>query len=448
MVEKPSKERYDFAVIGSGPAGVSLALDLAERLPSARIALVESGGAEPASGSIDLSTLVATGDLAAAYYPTHAIRGFGGTTAVWEGYCTTLERRAFIAGEWPISFEELARHYPAALRFLDLPESLLASPVAINESFQYRPYHLSKVRVAETYLDAVKQAPSIELLTNWTCRELASGDHQVTHAELVHSLDPSQTSTLSAQHFVLACGGLGNSRLLLLSGLKPTLPALGEGFMEHPHVYGAGVIDLTQSVIDEVIANFPQTPDNKVVHAIQTTDQYALEHDLLSFAISFDTNNLVELSLLGERQRCYRSHAIFRAEMPSVASNQLSLSDKRDSLGQQRGAIHFEFPKAEELSRHWDHFSRQLLRSGLGRGTVHFAGHLTGGGHYIGTTRMGASSANSVVNENGKVHGLENLYVSGSSTFPAGGAANPTLTIVALSYRLAEHLQHVAGGVK
>jgi choline dehydrogenase-like flavoprotein len=62
------------------------------------------------------------------------------------------------------------------------------------------------------------------------------------------------------------------------------------------------------------------------------------------------------------------------------------------------------------------------------------------GAHHIGTTRMATSPDQGVVDENCKVHGVENLYLAGSSIFPTGGHANPTLTIVALALRLGEHL--------
>ena len=58
----------------------------------------------------------------------------------------------------------------------------------------------------------------------------------------------------------------------------------------------------------------------------------------------------------------------------------------------------------------------------------------------MGTTRMGTSQSNSVVDCNCQVHRYRNLFVAGSSLFPTGGYANPTLTIVALSLRLADRL--------
>ena len=58
----------------------------------------------------------------------------------------------------------------------------------------------------------------------------------------------------------------------------------------------------------------------------------------------------------------------------------------------------------------------------------------------MGTTRMSANAATGVVDANCRVHGLTNLHIAGSSVFPTVGYANPTLTVVALALRLADHL--------
>ena len=61
----------------------------------------------------------------------------------------------------------------------------------------------------------------------------------------------------------------------------------------------------------------------------------------------------------------------------------------------------------------------------------------------MGGTRMSKSPNEGVVDSNLKVHGINNLFIAGSSVFPSGGHANPTLTIVQLSLRLSEHIKTI-----
>jgi choline dehydrogenase-like flavoprotein len=82
----------------------------------------------------------------------------------------------------------------------------------------------------------------------------------------------------------------------------------------------------------------------------------------------------------------------------------------------------------EEAARPWD--TDPLIGS-----------HPIGGYHHMGTTRMHADPARGVVDADCRVHGAPNLFVAGSSVFPTGGWANPTLTILALTLRLAERLE-------
>lgn len=67
-----------------------------------------------------------------------------------------------------------------------------------------------------------------------------------------------------------------------------------------------------------------------------------------------------------------------------------------------------------------------------------------GGCHHMGGTRMAAAPTQGVVDANCRLHGVNNTYVASSSVFPTGGYANPTITIVALALRLADHLTRVA----
>jgi choline dehydrogenase-like flavoprotein len=67
-----------------------------------------------------------------------------------------------------------------------------------------------------------------------------------------------------------------------------------------------------------------------------------------------------------------------------------------------------------------------------------------GAWHQMGTTRMSAEPRNGVVDTNCRLHDVENLYVAGSAVFPTSGYTNPTLTIVAMAARLADHLRNPA----
>jgi choline dehydrogenase-like flavoprotein len=63
--------------------------------------------------------------------------------------------------------------------------------------------------------------------------------------------------------------------------------------------------------------------------------------------------------------------------------------------------------------------------------------------HHMGTTRMSQDPRLGVVDKDCRVHEVGNLYIAGSSVFPTAGMANPTLTIVALAVRLADHIKRV-----
>ncbi|MBV9061553.1 MAG: GMC family oxidoreductase, partial [Alphaproteobacteria bacterium] len=67
------------------------------------------------------------------------------------------------------------------------------------------------------------------------------------------------------------------------------------------------------------------------------------------------------------------------------------------------------------------------------------------GNHHMGTTRMHEDPKRGVVDANAQVHGLANLFVAGSSVFPTYGASNPTLNLIALTLRLADHLKGMFG---
>ena len=64
-----------------------------------------------------------------------------------------------------------------------------------------------------------------------------------------------------------------------------------------------------------------------------------------------------------------------------------------------------------------------------------------GAWHHMGGTRAGTNIKDSVVDRDLKIHGLDNIYVNGSSNFTTGGFTNPTFTIIQLAIRLSEKIK-------
>ena len=85
---------------------------------------------------------------------------------------------------------------------------------------------------------------------------------------------------------------------------------------------------------------------------------------------------------------------------------------------------------------------RVQLREWLLQDDTHWPSLVSGGWHDLGATRMHTDPRQGVVDTQCRVHGLANLYLAGGGVFPTAGSANPTLTIVALALRLADHLRN------
>jgi len=141
----------------------------------------------------------------------------------------------------------------------------------------------------------------------------------------------------------------------------------------------------------------------------------------------------------------------FNGEQAPNPESRILLARETDRYGVPRLKIDW---RASELD--WLTVSRMLreLRravEGCGCGVIEYdekrldqdarASAVPLGGHHIGTARMSESPSAGVVNPDGRVHYINNLYVAGCATFPTSGQANPTLTIVAMALRLAEHLE-------
>lgn len=151
--------------------------------------------------------------------------------------------------------------------------------------------------------------------------------------------------------------------------------------------------------------------------------------------------------VLGSRQNSYELE--FHAEQAPNPDSRLTLSPERDAFGMPRLKIDWRITGLDlaSLERGYDLLARELAMSGAGslvfdREKLADKAKRNGivGGHHIGTTRMSDDPRHGVVDRDCRVHGVDNLYVASASVFPTSGQANPTLTLLALAFRLADEL--------
>ncbi len=148
---------------------------------------------------------------------------------------------------------------------------------------------------------------------------------------------------------------------------------------------------------------------------------------------------------------------IIRAEQAPNPDSRVALSNEVDATGMPRINLDWRLTRqdVESVAALVDMFARRVRQAGLGEvdvapwlrsGTQEWisdpliSAHPIGGYHHMGTTRMADDPKHGVTDRWGRVHGISNLYVAGSSLFPTSGWANPTLTIIALALRTADRI--------
>jgi choline dehydrogenase-like flavoprotein len=140
----------------------------------------------------------------------------------------------------------------------------------------------------------------------------------------------------------------------------------------------------------------------------------------------------------------------FHAEQQPDAASRVTLDAARDALGMARLRIDWRYGAGDvdTVQRAISLLASEFARTGVGwleyspeSVETEMTRYGAYGGHHIGTARMGSDPRSSAVDADCRVHGVANLFLASAATFPTSSQANPTLTVIALSLRLAAHLQ-------
>lgn len=536
----------DLCIVGAGAAGITLAKRLAGT--SLEVCLLESGGVDGTENSRSPRQVELVG------LPYSALSGpeaeyLGGATNEWGGYCAPLdpivfEERSWVPHSgWPISRDALDPYYADAQRLVRtepyqydaehweneiqgyrrlLPES----SVMMNRTIRFSNSYFdagdvdgegpqAAVHFGEEYGDDIIRSENVTVVThaNVTAIETSPSAEAVTGVQ-VECLQ-GKSFQVSAERYVLACGGIENPRLLLNAnehapnGLGNEHDLVGRFFMEHPHVPSAAMhlsmprplngyrhhfsgarlplfhlkaregVQRSERILNGFLRLDTRSSGLRSAQALWRAAQGngpspgSLSEILEEVrGVWSDSRGAARglaraLQRKSEAPRFGRVNVITIAEQAPNPDSRVTLSDELDAFGQRKARLNWQLSDLDKRSvvRLNQLFDEELRRAGRGHlrvsdwmqdraawrpdappdpARVWFRDRrmrFYGVWHHMGTTRMADSPQRGVCNADCRVHGVDNLYVSGASVFPTGGAAPPTLTIVALAARLADHLR-------
>ena len=407
-----------------------------------------------------------------------------------------------IPSSWPLKYDDLSPYYQMAERLFRVrgtvdplregaeitylsPPPLVPANRALQDFLQRKgchPYQLpmaceqvADCRGCQSYLcshnckndsSRICLKPAIadygaELLDQCTALRLDATRSRVNGIECVHR---GRKITLHANHYIVAAGALETPRLLLNSscadwpkGLGNDNSLVGKNLMRH-------YIDLYAVFCKERLTR------NSRVKELAFNDLYLRDGQKLGSVQSFGFLPPPEM-LVNEIARDLRqthgrlpgaafkllkpmaraglkllfSHALVLAttleDLP-FEHNRVKLSDETDEQGQRRLQISYTIADSEQARISAFRQAMKKLLQPRRYLLLKQADNNQRIAHVCGTCRFGIDPQASVCDANNRVHALSNLYIADSSVFPSSGGINPSLTIAALSLRLAEHLRN------
>jgi choline dehydrogenase-like flavoprotein len=529
--------QFDLCIVGAGPAGISIAREFSGS--GVKLCLVESGGYAEEPETHALFRGESIGHPMALDEGRH--RAFGGSSIWWGGRSAMLDPidfkpRSWVRRSgWPFSLESLQPYYERAKRVGNFQEpwaSLqqveaalgISLPTLTTDDIDFFIWRVASPDIkrtlktwlslgydknfnwAEAYQGTLNADPNILVLLHANLTQLDEADDGRRVASIkVRSLS-GVSMTIKADRFVLAGGGIENTRILLGAPRRMLdrinrFDTLGRYFAQHPRgciarieadrggarklqklfnnfirprrariQYETGFALSEQAQRRYQVLNasaamyYVMGPNSSWIAGRRLRD--ALRRgDFASREVLRDTGHLLhgfgEVVPNAVRKYITGTEQIHAApdiqvvvdlEQEPDPDSRITLSPERDRLGMQRAKIDWRIGALEKKTARV--IANALVHEfrNLGFGRIEMADWLTndapatpedlrGNYHFIGATRMSGTPQDGVVNADCRVHGVENLYVAGTSVFPTGGHANPTLTIVALAIRLADHLR-------
>lgn len=431
---------------------------------------------------------------------TFALRMLGGSSLAWGAVTPRflendfrLRSRYGIGRDWPIRYDDIEPYYVAAEQFMGVAGNdetpwwprrsapypmpafpmtntdkfvksgcdklgipLVSVPVARNSvEYSGRPqcvhYAVCRACPIRAMYSSDVTIESLEKHANFSLRLGAEviriEKDALGQARRVVWIDEMGVEhALEAERIILAVQGVETVRLLLNSGLANETGLLGRGLMEHPKFYMMGRV---APKLDAHRFGF-ETATTLRFHDHAKRGEWAGGRMMVREASGPSPSDIARTSglwghALADEIRDVFGHYVtlgaFLEQLP-YDDNRVTLSETvKNDRGQPAAKIEFRLMREYETNG-YRAMKREMARilDALGATDVRVIMEPSIAGHYMGTHRMGNDPATSVTDDFLECHTVKNLFLASSGAFPTGGISNPTLTGVALTLRMADHI--------
>jgi choline dehydrogenase-like flavoprotein len=267
-----------------------------------------------------------------------------------------------------------------------------------------------------------------------------------------------------AKAVIVSANGAETSRLLLLSASEqhPDGLANSSGFVGRNLMFNAH--SAVDGVFEHPLNDYKSVQVSKVIHDFYETDEARGFYG----GGGIDARPLwvatpILHAIMGMPHDVPGWGAEWKAEIAHNFTRQMTLAGGTTSLAMDRNNITLDPNNTDQWGRpairatYRDHDddiaiarflsqrSEELMdAAGAKKYWAHEIGLSTGGEHLLGTARMGDDPTTSVIDRYHRSHDVPNLFICDGSSFVTSGRGQPTMTIMALAFRAAEHIAAAA----
>lgn len=440
-------QNFDYIILGSGPAGSTVANFLDS---SDSIALIDSGSVKKSSSKIYPSKPFYINNLPNFYVPQYS-NVFGGNSELWSNKSYLIHERE--TQSWPISHSELLKYSrDLALKLNINHDRIYKTSNYINKSFFHRSSRLEINNIFEFY--NIQNKKNIKLFENFTIKKIIENKNKIESIEIINKIGEKLRLNLN-KGIIFACGGIGNVSIFM-NLFEKKGRALKYNLADHCHFNVGSLKKISHSNILKKYINKSKfedclvIEDNKIMCGVQidspVNSTLFFKRNSINSEIKFiKIINIFLHKVINFFSKFFKSskyslELFFNDE--NYFNNVISLSAKKnDIFGNKKIDIDYKintkfFNFAKNNLKKYFYELNNLNKDNFNKENVYV------GLHPSSSTPIVTSKEDLTVDINCKINPFNNVFTVGSNVFPTNGITNPTWTIMTFAYRLSNYLNN------